>query len=72
MQVPLNSLDATDVEAFTVRTGNSDVNPAVSVPILDLFTAKRSDIIMIRVPPVSSARLRSPVAVYGNIKLQVL
>ena len=37
----LNSLDATDVEAFTVRTGNSDVNPAVSVPILDLFTAKK-------------------------------
>jgi 4-amino-4-deoxy-L-arabinose transferase-like glycosyltransferase len=37
----LNSLSATDVEVFTVRTGNSDVNPAVSVPLLDLFTAKK-------------------------------
>ena len=65
----LNSLDASEIEVFTLQAKNHDVKPAVSVPILDLFTAKRSDIIMIRVPPVSSARLRSPVAVYGNIKI---
>jgi len=37
----LNTLDVTDVEVFAVRTGNSDVNPAVAVPILDLFTEKK-------------------------------
>ncbi|MBI4655002.1 MAG: glycosyltransferase family 39 protein [Nitrospirae bacterium] len=37
----LNSLDASEIEVFTLQAKNHDVNPAVSVPILDLFTSKR-------------------------------
>jgi asparagine N-glycosylation enzyme membrane subunit Stt3 len=37
----LNSLDTPDIEVFTIQAENPDVNPAVSVPILDLFTRKR-------------------------------
>jgi hypothetical protein len=37
----LNSLDAENVEVFTLPQIHSIINPAVSVPILDLFTQKR-------------------------------
>jgi hypothetical protein len=37
----LNSLDASEIEVFTLQAKNHDVKPAVSVPILDLFTKKK-------------------------------
>jgi 4-amino-4-deoxy-L-arabinose transferase-like glycosyltransferase len=37
----LNSIDAERVEVFTLPQKYSIINPAVSVPILDLFTKKR-------------------------------
>ena len=37
----LNSLDASEIEVFTLQAKNQEVNPAVSVPILDLFTKKQ-------------------------------
>lgn len=37
----LNSLDVENVEVFTLSQIHSIINPAVSVPILDLFTQKR-------------------------------
>ena len=37
----LNSLDASEIEVFTLQAKNHDVNPAVSVPILDMFTEKK-------------------------------
>lgn len=37
----LDSLDAENIEVFTLPPIKSVVNPAVSVPILDLFTEKR-------------------------------
>ncbi|MBI3378976.1 MAG: glycosyltransferase family 39 protein [Nitrospirae bacterium] len=37
----LNSLDASEIEVFTLQSKNPDVNPAISVPILDLFTKKK-------------------------------
>lgn len=37
----LNSLDVENVEVFTLPQIHSLINPAVSVPILDLFTQKR-------------------------------
>jgi hypothetical protein len=37
----LNSLDVENVEVFTLPQTHSIINPAVSVPILDLFTQKR-------------------------------
>ena len=37
----LNSLDITNIEVFTLAQEKSVVNPAVSVPLLDLFTNKR-------------------------------
>jgi hypothetical protein len=36
----LDSIDAEKIEVFTIQSSNSVVNPAVSVPILDLFTGK--------------------------------
>jgi hypothetical protein len=37
----LNSLDIRDVEVFTLKQRKSFVNPAVAVPILDLFTDRK-------------------------------
>lgn len=37
----LNSIEADTVEVFTLPQVESEVNPAVSVPLLDLFTRKR-------------------------------
>jgi hypothetical protein len=37
----LDSIDEKHVEVFTVSRSESEVNPAVAVPILDLFTAKK-------------------------------
>jgi hypothetical protein len=37
----LNSLDVENIEAFALPSTDSTVNPAVSVPILDLFTKKK-------------------------------
>jgi hypothetical protein len=36
----LNSVDVTNIEVLTLPSTNSIVNPAVSVPILDIFTEK--------------------------------
>ncbi len=36
----LNSVDSENIEVLTLPAKNTTVNPAVSVPILDLFTEK--------------------------------
>jgi len=36
----LNTINATVVEVFTIPSDESSVNPAVSVPVLDLYTSK--------------------------------
>jgi len=37
----LNSLDVANIEVFTLAQEKSVINPAISVPLLDLFTNKR-------------------------------
>jgi hypothetical protein len=37
----LNSLDVANIEVFTLPQEKSIINPAISVPLLDLFTNKR-------------------------------
>ncbi len=37
----LNSLEVTDIQVYTLPQTNSVINPAVSVPLLDVFTTKR-------------------------------
>ena len=39
--VYLNSIDIDEVEAVTLPQKDSDVNPAIAVPLLDLYTKKR-------------------------------
>jgi len=53
----LDSIEEQRVEVFTLSGADSEVNPAVSVPILDLFTAKK--LIYTYSGPSPSARRRA-------------
>ena len=37
----LDTLDAVDVEVVALQQSQAAINPAVSVPLLDLYTSKR-------------------------------
>ena len=42
----LNSLDVANIEVFTLPQEKSIINPAISVPLLDIFTNKRVTYVM--------------------------
>ncbi len=53
----LGSIDENRVEVFTLSQPESEVNPAVSVPILDLFTSKKLIYRYEATPPSSKKRM---------------
>jgi hypothetical protein len=56
----LDSLGIAEAEVYTVSLENSFVNPAVAVPVLDLFTKKRLSYHYIGNKPVDGELSRSP------------
>jgi len=56
----LDSLGIAEAEVYTLSSENSSVNPAVAVPILDLFTKKRLSYHYSGKKPETEEMFRSP------------